>query len=80
MECLTIAKVLVLAFLIVVISGLYMFIAAGVHHLMVARKRQRAGHKKERKIRYPINIYSATHILHAHAARMSLKILFVKVE
>jgi hypothetical protein len=40
MECLTIVKVLDLALLVVVISGLLTCIAAGVHHLMVARKRQ----------------------------------------
>jgi hypothetical protein len=56
MECLTIVKVLVLALLVVVIADLLMCIAEGVHHLMVARKRQRAGHKKERKIHYPINV------------------------
>jgi hypothetical protein len=56
MECLTIVEVLVLALLVVVIAGLLTCIAAGVHHLMVARKHQRAGQKKERKIRYPINV------------------------
>jgi hypothetical protein len=56
MECLTIVDVLVLALLVVVIAGLLTWIAAGVHHLMIARKRQRAGHKTERKIRYPINV------------------------
>jgi hypothetical protein len=56
MECLTIAEVLVLDMLVVVIASLLMCIAAGVHHLVVARKRQRAGHKNERKIRYPINV------------------------
>jgi UPF0716 family protein affecting phage T7 exclusion len=56
MEFLTIVEVLVLALLVVVIAGLMMCGALGVHHLMVARKHQRAGHKKERKIGYPINV------------------------
>jgi hypothetical protein len=53
MECLTIAEVLVLALLVVVIAGLLTCIAVGVHHLMVARKCHRAGHKKGKKDMLP---------------------------
>jgi type II secretory pathway component PulK len=56
MECLTIVVVLVLVLLVVLIAGLLTCIAVGFHRLMVARKCQQAGHKKERKIRYPINV------------------------
>jgi hypothetical protein len=47
-RCLTVVKVLVPVLLVEVISGLLMHVAAGVHHLMVAKDYQRTRMAKEK--------------------------------